>query len=297
MSDTSGPMFCEPFAFFDPDSSSLRTCQATLPLGLTESSPTLPASGWMRDGLLYEHQMSAHLTGELDSSSLPTPTAHPRTHTPRQVHHGAQLANEVSLPPTPRAQMGESRNSNAWVREGGPQNLKNAIGEVALPPTLTAASTHAETEWTGVLASGSKQQLNLATAVNALLPTPTANQPGGTVEQHLARKARMPGGPRTTVTDLRMAVELLPTPTRRDCKGQNQRNDATCLPGAIALLPTPTARLGMPRGAQAARYTNPERSVDLDDAIAWMTEPTGSDSGLPSDGGNASSGDQPLRLW
>jgi len=30
---------------------------------------------------------------------------------------------------------------------------------------------------------------------------------------------------------------LLPTPTRRDHKGRNQRNDATCLPGA--LLPTP----------------------------------------------------------
>lgn len=32
-------------------------------------------------------------------------------------------------------------------------------------------------------------------------------------------------------------VTLLPTPTRRDYKGRNQRNDATCLPGA--LLPTP----------------------------------------------------------
>ena len=30
---------------------------------------------------------------------------------------------------------------------------------------------------------------------------------------------------------------LLPTPTRRDYKGHNQRRDATCLPGA--LLPTP----------------------------------------------------------
>lgn len=31
----------------------------------------------------------------------------------------------------------------------------------------------------------------------------------------------------------------LPTPTRRDHKGRNQRDDATCLPGAVALLPTP----------------------------------------------------------
>ncbi len=36
-------------------------------------------------------------------------------------------------------------------------------------------------------------------------------------------------------------LTLLPTPTARDWKGRNQRNDATCLPGAINLLPTPTA--------------------------------------------------------
>ena len=34
-----------------------------------------------------------------------------------------------------------------------------------------------------------------------------------------------------------LGTVLLPTPTRRDYKGHNQRRDATCLPGA--LLPTP----------------------------------------------------------
>ncbi len=37
-------------------------------------------------------------------------------------------------------------------------------------------------------------------------------------------------------------LTLLPTPTARDWKGRNQRNDATCLPGAINLLPTPQAK-------------------------------------------------------
>lgn len=41
-------------------------------------------------------------------------------------------------------------------------------------------------------------------------------------------------------------VTLLPTPTRRDYKGRNQRNDATCLPGA--LLPTPRATDGTKGG-------------------------------------------------
>ena len=29
-------------------------------------------------------------------------------------------------------------------------------------------------------------------------------------------------------------VTLLPTPTSRDHKGRNQRDDATCLPGAVS---------------------------------------------------------------
>jgi len=50
---------------------------------------------------------------------------------------------------------------------------------------------------------------NLDDAV-ALLPTPTANQPGGTAEQHLERKARIGDGfDRTEITDLRMKLEAL----------------------------------------------------------------------------------------
>src|SRR5690606_25586044 len=50
-----------------------------------------------------------------------------------------------------------------------------------------------------------------------LLPTPTASQPGGPAEQHLARKNRMrDGARRTSVTDLRMALSLLPTPVVND---------------------------------------------------------------------------------
>jgi len=130
------------------------------------------------------------------------------------------------------------------------------------------------------------------------LPTPTASQPGGTAEQHLARKNRMPDGAhRTLVTDLRMVVELLPSPTARDHKGRNQRDDESCLPGAVnALLPTPTARLGTPRGAQAARYSDPERSNDLDDAVLWMSEQIGNGLSLPSDSGRPSWEEQRLPL-
>tara|TARA_R110000823_G_scaffold61772_1_gene146978 strand:+ start:392 stop:682 length:291 start_codon:yes stop_codon:yes gene_type:complete len=60
--------------------------------------------------------------------------------------------------------------------------------------------------------------IDLANQID-LLPTPTASQPGGTAEQHLARKQNMgDGANRTSVTDLRMALEheqqrLAGTPT------------------------------------------------------------------------------------
>ena len=41
------------------------------------------------------------------------------------------------------------------------------------------------------------------------------------------------------LTDASASSSLLPTPTSRDHKGRNQRNDASCLPGALDLLPTP----------------------------------------------------------
>ncbi len=74
--DTSGPSSSAPFAFFDPATSCWRTSQATLDLGLIESSPTLPPSGSMRSGRLYERPTSAPATAApACSSSLPTPTA------------------------------------------------------------------------------------------------------------------------------------------------------------------------------------------------------------------------------
>lgn len=67
-----------------------------------------------------------------------------------------------------------------------------------------------------------------------LLPTPTANQPGGSAEAHLERKR---GGKmnRTnpTVTDLGMVVELLPTPNAVDGRRAWTTYDNPCLPEAV----------------------------------------------------------------
>lgn len=148
MNDTSGLMSPIPFAYFDPDTCSVRTSQLTFELDSTKSSPILPKRGSMRNGELFERPMSErHIDGNGSSS---------------------------------------------------------------------------------------------------LLPTPTASQPGGTPEQHLERKR---GGKMNranpTVTDLRMALQLLPTPTARDWKdGKYCANvDERALLGRAVwkLLPTPKA--------------------------------------------------------
>lgn len=67
--------------------------------------------------------------------------------------------------------------------------------------------------------------------VEEMLPTPHANMATGAGRQ--GREGGM---------NLQTVAALLPTPTSRDHKGRNQRDDATCLPGAVStLLPTPTA--------------------------------------------------------
>lgn len=78
--------------------------------------------------------------------------------------------------------------------------------------------------------------LTVASGFSSLLPTPNA--------------ADGMGGPRHSGRDgglnLRTAAALLPTPTTRDVKGQNQRGDDSCLTGA--LLPTPRASDGTKGG-------------------------------------------------
>lgn len=90
-----------------------------------------------------------------------------------------------------------------------------------------------------------------------LLPTPTAHDDGRSPEAHLAMKARMPGGPRQTITSLSVLArnglqqpdgDLLPTPLVTNRAGMTpspatlEGKRGTDLGPAIgSLLPTPRA--------------------------------------------------------
>lgn len=69
-----------PFATFDPDTCSLRMSQLSLFEDSMLSSPTLPPSGSMRNGRLYEHQTSARPITVNGFTSWPTPRASMGSH-------------------------------------------------------------------------------------------------------------------------------------------------------------------------------------------------------------------------
>lgn len=71
-----GARWLESSVRFDRGSSSWKTHRQLFAEVLDESSVTLPLSGMMRDGVVYQPWKSERLTEEIDSGSLlPTPTA------------------------------------------------------------------------------------------------------------------------------------------------------------------------------------------------------------------------------
>jgi hypothetical protein len=86
---------------------------------------------------------------------------------------------------------------------------------------------------------------DLNTAVEGLLPTPSAwlgRRPSHSEPNPERLKGVDKTGADKRTLELVDAIALLPTPTTRDYKGRNQRDDDSCLPGAVGkMLPTPTA--------------------------------------------------------
>lgn len=105
MKDTFGRTYTEPFAFYNRVSQSLKMWQGIdHPVSPTYSE-TVPKTGLLSDGFLYELPMPAHHTGEKGCSSLlPTPLA--RDHKGRSFDPEdlSRLPNAMlKLLPTPKA--------------------------------------------------------------------------------------------------------------------------------------------------------------------------------------------------
>jgi hypothetical protein len=98
--DTYSHTYWKPFAIFDPDTQSLRMFEDTLISDLTPFSATLPQSGMMRSGVLFELPKSERLTREPDFISLPTPLASDAEN-PLKLRNQNNVTKQLRMLPTP----------------------------------------------------------------------------------------------------------------------------------------------------------------------------------------------------
>lgn len=192
MSGTSGRGSSVPFAFYDPESRSLRTSEATLDGDSTPFSGTLPPLGPMRNGILFARPMSVPRTAVSGCSSsqlLPTPAAsNPNDgealeswEARRQRNlakgingngQGTPLGIAVQMLPTPRT----SDTNGAGTHGDGGMDLRTAV---------TLLPTPAARDWksgASNIMDRNARPLN-EVVVNKLLPTPNATDGQGGIRK------------------------------------------------------------------------------------------------------------------
>jgi len=139
-----------------------------------------------------------------------------------------------------------------------------------------------------------------------LLPTPVARDTGRSPEGHLAMRAGLPGGARTSVTSLAVAARLLPTPTAR-AYGSNQSLSAgAAMRPSLAtlasrrLLPTPTvadARSSANVTAGRRGDNDAHAGTTLTNAARLLPTPRTSDGRGPAAGHGQGGADLRTAVW
>lgn len=209
----SGTSSLAPFAFFDPESSSWRTSQASLLPDSESLPPTWPRSGTAFDGAASEQLTSGLPTDASESSSLlPTPSAYESTPTD-------EFSDEVRgalTDPHKRLYLPGRK----WHAQ---RTLARMAG--ALFPTPTGDDANNVTRESGDFQS-------LARETNKLLPTPVVTDSYGS-RRSTARTEEWTSNEGTSLTDAIWETEgretdtrgnLLPTPSARDRKGKSARD-------------------------------------------------------------------------
>lgn len=155
MNGTSGPMCARQFAIYDHDSHSWKTWPDIALWGSIEYSETVPKTGYMSDGRLYELPTSVpHIiaNGSSSSSVLPTPMAQHSGNTPEnhlRKKPGRKVVTDLAI-----------LVENDLIKTGG------------MLPTPTVGNATGTNERRGGKRSGEKL---LPGVVLDFLPTPTAS--------------------------------------------------------------------------------------------------------------------------
>ena len=195
---------------------------------LPESWENWPTAGGMRSGSLFQRPMWAPVTAGHDGSA-----SRGETWLTPNVPNGGRSVSAELVASKGTTETGEKRTVG----------LESQTRHWATPQAHDAVGGKTPDQVSRMRAAGhGVKNLNEEACQ---WPTPAAQQYGGTAEQHLARKAKMDGGARTTVTELNAFVGAWPTPATRDHKGANSsqhinrtdgrsRNHADQLPNFVA---------------------------------------------------------------
>ena len=137
--DIFGPSSEKPFASYNRTTQSWKMSEDISVSDSKKFSKTLPTSGTMRNGKLFQQALLVRHTNGKGSSLWPTPRASSAmgediSKIQERLKNGkpykSKLEEAVALWPTPRAAMGETRNHNVWLRPADkPQNLENRIAQ------------------------------------------------------------------------------------------------------------------------------------------------------------------------
>ena len=190
MNDTYGPMYAQPLMRFDQDTQSWRTSLDTSLWDLPMSSPTLPESGLMRNGELFERPMLERPTSATGSSSLPTP---------RESMHKNQGGNDRGI--------GTSDD----------YNLETVAGRIATLPTPISQNAKGQNGYDRGLGTLDDQNLAAIATRIAMLPTPT------TQETHSGPSQRN----RNTVPLNERVKDFFPTPVAGDGAKASTNSDTS----------------------------------------------------------------------
>ena len=283
MSDIYGQTYSTPFAQFDPDTQSWRTSAVTSLWALPMSSLTLPKSGCLHNGELFERPMLALPTAENAFSSLPTPTARdhkdeslgPRMQSGRG--HGAlpQMIAESFLP-TPTTADGLKMSSNLATSQrrrdkGNQVSFTDLVQTEMLPPgqehwllptpaVMDMGSNYTPEEWQAWKGkqraahnNGNGHGASLTQEALTMLPTPLTSD-GNPPASDYGQEDRL---------QLRDINALLPTPAVNDmgagkdpqawnewaarqkaADGRPAPHGKSLEQEALAMLPTPLANMG-----------------------------------------------------
>ena len=134
-----GPSVSEPYAFYDPDTHCLRMCEGTLVSGFPEYLQTLPVSGLMRNGRLFQQLRSVHHTKGTGYSLWPTPRitgsgediALIQERFRNGLKYSYRLEEAVALWPTPQA--------NSWGATGHRNQLQKQVDNGTITQAEKAA--------------------------------------------------------------------------------------------------------------------------------------------------------------